>query len=658
MNIEQVKMRAGGYKIPVNQLEYGGRLFFQFPFSRALMDEIKALEGSRWEGSYADNPARCPPEVAKAFGQDKLWSVIKSQHNAFQLAYLRGENPYAWYERDLIDVVINPRPNGLSPREHQVELVQIFLTYRRVIAAYEQGVGKSLAAIIAAELAGVQKIWWVSSKSGVRAVRRELQFWDAKIRPELMTYEALLKRIKGFREGDEIPQLIILDEAHKVKTHTAQRSQAAANLADMIRAMYMNDAYIWEMTGTPAPKAPTDWWHLCRIACPGFLREGTFEKFRNRLAIIVNKENQVTGGVYPSMVTWKDDDGKCSICGHKQETHGLDTSIKPHDFTKADNEITKLYRRMRGLVWVKFKKDCLELPDKIYRIVKCKPSGEMLRSAKLLSARAKRVIEKITLLRELSDGFQYREIEGPEITCPVCNGARTLKDFRNDDGESYCEQFELVGDDYVPVPRPADFVECDVDCYECDGTGKTNRIGREAAQIDTPKEEALKDILEDHEECGRLVVYAGFTGSIDRVVQIAQAEGWSTIRADGRGWLCQDAKGQRLAEEPLALFQDKVDEHPKVCFIGHPESAGEGITLTKSPTIVYWSNDFNFKSRAQSEDRIHRMGMDVNRGATIIDLVCLPTDQMILDNLKAKKALQGMTLTGIKWDEEDDERLF
>ena len=69
-----------------------------------------------------------------------------------------------------------------------------------------------------------------------------------------------------------------------------------------------------------------------------------------------------------------------------------------------------------------------------------------------------------------------------------------------------------------------------------------------------------------------------------------------------------------------------------------------GLTLTASPSIVYFSNDFNAESRIQSEDRIHRPGMDVNRGATIYDLIHLPTDRTVLDNLRAKRVLQDMTL--------------
>lgn len=101
------------------------------------------------------------------------------------------------------------------------------------------------------------------------------------------------------------------------------------------------------------------------------------------------------------------------------------------------------------------------------------------------------------------------------------------------------------------------------------------------------------------------------------------------------------------AEDALLRFQDrKIDQ--RIVFIGHPGSAGMGITLTASPTIVYYSNDFNAESRIQSEDRIHRPGLDVNLGATIIDLIHLPTDIKVLDNLQKKRDLQSMTLGDMK----------
>lgn len=644
MQTQTVKMRAKGYRHEVTEVEHNGRLYFRFGYSKALMEEIKALEGARWEGPIGEEPGKCPPEVAKALGGAKAWSVPICQHNLFQLEYLKGGDPYKWYDRPLIEHEIKARPNGIIPFTHQRELTNFFLTARHCVASAEQGVGKSLAVICAIEiLKSTGPIWWVSSKSGVAAVRRELRIWGANFQPNLMTYEAMLKAVKIHQETGigVIPQIIILDEAHKVKTHTAQRSQAAAFIADAIRDKYGKDSLIILMTGTPAPKAPTDWWHLCRIACPGFLREGTWEKFRNRLGIVVARENQTTGGMFPQLVSWKDDDNKCAVCGKPKETHDIHLTpedvLTAHPFQPAVNEVTKLFKRMNGLVIRKFKKDCLDLPDMQYRQIICKPTPDMLRAAKLIAARSRRVIEKITLLRELSDGFQYQEVKGEEIKCE-CNNGKILDWVEKEEGS---EEFE----------------EREVDCYICEGSGKTHRIIREAKYVPTPKEQAFRDQLELHEDCGRLVAYAGFTGSIDRIVEIAKSEKWATIKWDGRGITCTDAKGLIIRSDPLTMFQDMLEEHPRVCFIGHPESSGEGITLTRSPTIVFYSNDFNFKSRDQAEARIHRLGMDINRGATIVDLICLETDRMILENLKAKKRLQTMTLTGLTFEEQND-KLF
>jgi SNF2 family DNA or RNA helicase len=85
-------------------------------------------------------------------------------------------------------------------------------------------------------------------------------------------------------------------------------------------------------------------------------------------------------------------------------------------------------------------------------------------------------------------------------------------------------------------------------------------------------------------------------------------------------------------------------KYPRLCFIGHPQAGGMALTLTASPTELFYSNSFNGEARMQAEDRFHRAGMDTNRGATIIDLICLPTDKLVLDNLKRKRKLQSVTL--------------
>jgi SNF2 family DNA or RNA helicase len=157
-----------------------------------------------------------------------------------------------------------------------------------------------------------------------------------------------------------------------------------------------------------------------------------------------------------------------------------------------------------------------------------------------------------------------------------------------------------------------------------------------------PKDEKLIDIIDTHEDDGRLVTYGGFTGTIDRIVGVYTKMKWNWIRVDGRGWSC--SWGAKNPQEMLSEFQDKNSRIERCGFIGHPGSAGMGLTLTRSSETVFFSNDFNGESRIQSVDRIHRPGMDLNKGATITDLLHLPTDRLVLESHKRKQKLMNMSL--------------
>ncbi len=581
----KTKFRAGKYMIPVTLTYQDKRIFLKFPFNRKLIDAIKSnMEGISWHGH--DKPPR------------KIWSIVNSRHNQFRIAYLEGKNPYAHYDSKTIKHEYT-RPLYF----HQKEMSNHQLAMRRCVTAGEMGVGKTLSVIETMERSGFDDWWYVAPRSGIIAVERELRIWKSKIKPRMMTYAGLTKIMKNW-DNAKAPQGVIFDESSRVKNYTAQRSQAAMALANGIRDDWGNDGYIILMSGAPAPKSPVDWWWQCEIACPGFLKEGSTAKFKNRLGVIVEKES-VTGGVFPHLETWLDDSKKCAICGQTEEAH----FDEEHDFESSKNEVAFLYERMKGLVLVRLKKDCLDLPDKIYKQIILEPDQKTINVAKSIVKTASTVIAGITLLRELSDGFQYQEVADGTAVCPECKGSAKMID--------------PLGDSEI---------KCD-NCVD----GKVKKYKRVTQQVSTPKEEALRDILDQHLDIGRLVIYAGFTGSVDRCVRICQDCKWEVIRVDGRGW------GSPF-DDPLETFQNQQEEHPLVAFVGQPGAGGMGITLTASPTIVYYSNPFDFESRVQSEDRIHRIGMDENRGATIIDLLHLATDELVLNNLKKKRRLQALTL--------------
>jgi len=55
----------------------------------------------------------------------------------------------------------------------------------------------------------------------------------------------------------------------------------------------------------------------------------------------------------------------------------------------------------------------------------------------------------------------------------------------------------------------------------------------------------------------------------------------------------------------------------------------------------------------QAEGRHHRMGMNLQWGAMIKDIMYLPTDKLVLDNLKEKKDLQKMSMEQLRSFEGD-----
>ena len=488
-------------------------------------------------------------------------------------------------------------------------------------------------------------IWYVGPRSGVKAVTRELKKWKSTVQPQMMTYEGMKKRVKLWKKGTPAPRFICFDECSKLKGPTTKQSISGLHLADAMRREYGYNSYILMMSGTPAPKTPIDWWHQCEVACPGFIKEGTIGKFERRLSIVEYRENTITGGSYPERVCWLDDPHRCAKCGQFRgapDHHAINAGDETyHKYQKSRDEISYLYERMQGLVMVKFKKDCLDLPEKQYEIIRVKPTPEILRAAKLIQTRSKRAITALTLTREVSDGFQYVESPSGTETCPNCHGNKEVT-------------IHVPAED-VDIMAPqviGEFQEQKVICDNCGGKGEVTTYKRETEAIGSPKDEVFIEELDSHEDVGRYIVWGGFTGTLDRLVGIAHQQGWATLRVDGKGYVGTTATGEKLDDDELLDAMDRSDprykelleKYPKLCFVGHPQAGGMGLTLTSSPTELFYSNCFNGEARMQAEDRGHRPGMDTNRGLTVKDIIMLGADMLVLNNLKQKKRLQNLTM--------------
>lgn len=638
-------------KIPVEMEEAGARLIFRGGF--AIKDDIKSMAGAKWDA------------------EDRVWTVANNKRNWWQIAFLMGENPYAWYDKPLIDYIPPPREcfrcrgkgclfckqqGTIAHFRNQIEAIQHGITRKECIIAAEMGLGKTLSAfeIIDYALINENKKRWlfVAPRSALASVQLENIRWRCKGHIDFLTYEAIKKIVDGDLPYDGL----ICDEASRVKNPTSQRSQAARMIADELRKREQHP-YIILMSGTPAPNSPADWWHLCEIACPGFIKEGTIEKFKQRLGLIVQKENIMTGGVYPELVGWWDDESKCGECGKYSfdPVHTYD-----HSFRKSINEVAKLYRRMKGLVIVQKKADYLDLPDKRYEIIKLEPDRATLNAYELIKAKSARAIQVMVLSRELADGFQYQIGEEGEKWCPLCRGLGEIDSSIAPPPENKCPYCEFpIFDQQMSCDNCGNFI-ADVEfkpsqnlilqnegetvtCPNCKGTKKVPKKVRKTVEVATPKIGVVKDFLDQYWDVGRFVIYAGFTGSIQRLKEVVSKEKWEFIKVDGHGWE-SSISNLRSDVDRLGAFQDQINKYPRICWIAHPLSGGMGLNLTASPAALYYSNDFNWESRAQSEDRIHRPGMDTNRGATIYDISYLPIDDYIRESLLKKKKLQNISM--------------
>lgn len=647
MSAERTRLIHNGTYHNVTITTEGDYIYIQSGYNPSLTNELKvSLSGAHWCG-FDKNPR-------------KVWRFKNDLRTRFRLAFLKGEDPYEKYDAPLPEW-----PTNRTLYQHQRDMSSHWYSRNYALIAGEMGTGKTLAALEVAERvfheqnlrSSFESIWYVGPKTGVSAIKREIKKWGFSIEPRCFTYEGLTKELKNWDPNTRTPTVLIGDESSKLKTPTSQRSQAFDHIAKAIIEEHGPLGYVVEMSGTPSPKEPVDWWFQCEILCPGFLREASVQALKRRLSIIEERES-AAGGVYPHLVAWKDREDICGKCGKAKDhdthkpvvMHTILGTMQPnpryHKYEECINEVEHLHKRMAGLVHVSLKKDCLDLPEKQYIEVKIKPTVDVLRAARTIKATSPRAIQALTLLRELSDGFQYSEEKIGMEECPTCYGQKVLAqpvvlEEASTNAEIHRDQFEM---------------EEDI-CPHCGGVGEIPKYKRSRLDVDSPKDDALIDLLGDFDESGRIVIWGGFSATIDKLVELCQDQGWAVLRYDQKiiGYAADgtEVDPERLLDAMDGSHPDKKElalMFPKIAFVGHPQAGGMGLTLTASNAAIYYSNVFSGEARIQSEDRIHRAGMDSNRGCMIYDFIHLPTDRLVLDNLQKKRNLQAITMGDLMRD--------
>lgn len=650
--------------VDVEMVREGNKLAVSFPYCPPLVDEFRNMGGARWQGFDKKNPR-------------KVWLIDDSGRNRFRMDYMRwlgtkdckpvlgDRDPYARYSAPLIKVDCAPRRyrGEVTPYYgHQPEGVSFVVTRRQCILAWDMGTGKTLVIGTAMEWAKAQHGWtdedfWFVCKNGaLYEVKLGFEEWDIGVRPRFMSYETMKSVVEAWPKGKPAPKFIVFDESTQIKGPASQRSVAALHLADSARAEWGEDAFVVCMTGTPSPNNPPDWWMQAEVACPGFIREGEYNKFKARLCILELQEKE-EGGKYKSIKkdskgnkVWYDDERKCKVCGELNDhvIHGHDARLngRGHPWEKSINEVLLIDKRLRGFVSKKFKKDCMDLPERVYTVVRCRPTQQLLNAARLAAKAARGAADALNKLRQLSDGFQYQDNVVAWTKCAMCQGNGMMLAKEDPDNPGLPPSDEAL--------RLGRLVDYEKSCDECAGVGETSVEARVAARVPCPKDEVLEGLLEEHDDVGRLPIYAGFTDSVDRVVDVCLRNKWKVIRVDARGWIGFVPDGEaplpRTGPELYNVFRFGQAEHAKVAFVAQASTAAHGLNFDCAPTIVNFSRDFNFENAMQGDERNMRgrimetLKKSGRTKVTVVDIVHLPSDQVVLDNHKRKRKLQALTL--------------
>jgi len=301
--------------------------------------------------------------------------------------------------------------------------------------------------------------------------------------------------------------LIAIDESTTIKNHKAKRTKSLLKIAAGFQ-------YRRLLTGSPITKSPMDIYSQSEFLRLGLLGFESFYAFQGRYAVI----NRRTMGAHSFQ----------QIVGFKN----LD-------------ELTERIERYSFRV---LKKDCLDLPDKIYTVRYIGLTDEQAKMYKSIQDTAIVMLESGDL------------VTAPAVITQLLRLQQVMSGhLKTDDGDTI----------YFPSRRV----------------------------------DALKEILEEHD--GKVIIWSRFRYDIIQITKVlAETYGEESV-ASYYGDTTDDDRNNIVKQ-----FQSP--DSKLRFFVGNPATAGYGLTLTEADLVVYYANDFNLETRIQSEDRAHRIGQKNN----------------------------------------------
>lgn len=155
------------------------------------------------------------------------------------------------------------------------------------------------------------------------------------------------------------------------------------------------------------------------------------------------------------------------------------------------------------------------------------------------------------------------------------------------------------------------------------GMQKTNFFKNE---IENPRIQKLLEIVSKIDD--KILIFAKYTDEINNIVRFLNQQYGEDSAVPFNGEL-----NQKIRDKNLNKFRNESR-----FLVANKNCGAYGLNLQFCNYIIYYSNDFDFGTRAQSEDRVHRIGQ--NRNVHIIDICAAWTlDERIIKCLERKENL-------------------
>lgn len=280
-------------------------------------------------------------------------------------------------------------------------------------------------------------------------------------------------------------------------------------------------------------------------------------------------------------------------------------------------DLDDLQNRLAPFVLRRLKEQCLDLPEKLESIVlSVALDGKTWKVYKEMRddmvawlnqstvSTASQAIVKAMRLAQITSGFL---------------GGVEQQQFQNPEAEERPDYIESEISE--ELEREAEFP-----------TGYTQAIGREKLDFFL----AHLDRLLEEDFNLKLLVWCRFRPEVERLYDELK----DRFPDVGKIW-----GGQKRDERDYALRLLDPRTMPKgpAIVIGTPATGSMGLNLTGAHTVVYLSNDYNLKTRLQSEDRVHRPGQV--HAVSYFDIIATgPSGQKTIDHavLKALKSKEDV----------------